>query len=363
MPERAYLVLEDGSIYSGTTFGAPRAAFGEVVFNTAMTGYQEMLTDPSYAGQVLVLTYPLIGNYGISEAAFESRTIQAAGLIVREDCPTPSHSDSTETLDAFLKRHGVPGVAGVDTRALTRRLRNTGVMMGYVAIGEPPETALERLRQLPRYDLIDFVRQVTTEAPYPWQEALASGDRPHIVVLDWGLKHNILRLLHRFGCVTTTVPATTTAKEVLARRPDGIVLSPGPGNPALLEYAISTTRSLLGRMPVLGICLGHQIVGEALGARTFKLKFGHRGANHPVREVATGRVYITAQNHGFAVDPAQLPPSVDVTHLHLNDGTVEGMRSRDLGFLTIQYHAEASPGPWDNTYLFEEFLRLIQGKS
>jgi carbamoyl-phosphate synthase small subunit len=361
MSERAYLVLEDGSIYSGSAIGASRPAFGEVVFNTAMTGYQEMLTDPSYAGQLLVLTYPLIGNYGISKGAFESRGIQAAGLIVREHSTTPSHVDSVETVDEFLRRNGVPGIAGVDTRALTRRIRNAGVMMGSLAIGEPPEAALERLRQLPRYDLIDFVRQVTTEAPYPWQGEQPNQKQPHIVVLDWGLKHNILRLLHHFGCVTTTVPATTPAEEVLARQPDGIVLSPGPGNPALLEYAISTTNSLLGRLPVLGICLGHQIVAEALGARTFKLKFGHRGANHPVRDVTTGRVYITSQNHGFAVDPEQLPPSLEVTHLHLNDGTVEGMRGRDLAVLTIQYHAEASPGPRDNTYIFEEFLKMVQG--
>jgi len=362
VPKDAFLVLEDGSVYSGYAFGAEARAWGEVVFNTSMTGYQEMLTDPSYAGQIVVPTYPLIGNYGINQEDFESRRIQVAGFVVREECPKPSHWQATATLAEFLASQGIPGLAGVDTRALTRRLRLAGVMMGIISYDETPEQALARLRELPRYDSADFVREVTAPQPYQWQPDAHASEPPryHIVALDCGLKFNILRSLRRLGCAVTAVPATASAGDILALKPDGVVLSPGPGDPALLSYVMDTTRGLIGRLPIMGICLGHQMLAWAFGGRTYKLKFGHRGANHPVRDLATGLVHITAQNHGYAVDAESLPPEVEVSHINLNDGTVEGLRHRELPILSIQYHSEASPGPWDNMYLFERFVEMVR---
>lgn len=357
MSKRGYLVLEDGTVFAGEVFGAETSTYGEVVFNTSMTGYQEMLTDPSYAGQILVPTYPLQGNYGVNRGDFESRRIQVAGFVVRQWCPYPSHPRAEMTLDEFLKAYGVPGLAGVDTRALTRRLRTRGVMMGILACDEAPESALARLREVPPYGNVDFVQQVTTRAPSAWP-ALGE-ERWHIVAFDCGLKYNIMRLLNRRGCRVTVVPATSTAEEVLALRPHGVVFSPGPGDPALLDGVVDTAKRLVGRTPILGICLGHQVLARAFGGRTFKLKFGHRGGNHPVRDLTTGRVYITAQNHGYAVDADSLPPDLEVTHINLNDGTVEGLRHRSLPILTIQYHSEASPGPWDNEYLFDRFLEMM----
>ena len=361
MPKKAFLALEDGSVYEGYAFGADASAYGEVVFNTSMTGYQEMLTDPSYAGQLLVSTYPMIGNYGINEEDFESNRIQVAGFIVREECPKPSHWQATSTLDEFLKSQGIPGIAGVDTRALVRHLRSFGVMMGILSSDESPEAALERLETLPRYDATDFVRRVTAEAPYEWQP-LSEEAGPHIVVLDCGLKYNILRSLRHLDCSVTAVPCTTSADEILGLKPDGIVLSPGPGNPAVLDYIVATVRELIGRKPIVGICLGHQLIARAFGAQTFKLKFGHRGANHPVKDLDTGRVYITAQNHGYAVSAGTLRGGLEVSSINLNDGTVEGLRHKDLPILSIQYHSEASPGPLDNMYLFQRFLKLVRGK-
>ena len=336
-----------------------------------MTGYQEMLTDPSFAGQIVVPTYPLIGNYGINERDFESARVQVAGFVVREHSTTPSHSLSTTTLDAFLADQGVTGVSGVDTRAVTRRLRDRGVMMGMIAVDEPPEKALARLRRLPGYDGVDFVQQVTTPQPYDWDQPLHSpSTRPEappadstgrkIVVDDCGLKYNILRELRARGCEVVAMPARATADEIMARRPDGVLLSPGPGDPALLDYAVDTAKQLVGRVPIMGICLGNQVLARAFGARTFKLKFGHRGANHPVRDLATGRVYITAQNHGYAVDPDGLPSEVEVSHVNLNDDTVEGIRHRSLPIMAIQYHSEASPGPLDNEYIFDRFLDMVR---
>ncbi len=359
--KKAILVLEDGSVYEGYSFGADARAYGEVVFNTSMTGYQEMLTDPSYAGQIVVLTYPLIGNYGINAEDFESKRVQVSGFIVREDCPKPSHWQSSGTLDEFLKANGVPGLGGVDTRALTRRLRSAGVMMGTITGDESPGEALARLRSLPRYDDIDFVRKVSTETTYQWEPPSSGGGSAggcHIVVLDCGVKYTILRILSAMGCSLTVVPCTTSAEEVLSLKPDGIVLSPGPGDPAL-EYMEKTVRKLLGQKPIMGICLGHQFLARAFGGKTFKLKFGHRGANHPVLELATGRVHITAQNHGYAVDEKSLPPELEVTHTSLNDGTVEGLRHREIPFLSIQYHSEASPGPQDTVNSFERFLEMV----
>ncbi len=376
MDKKAILVLEDGSAYEGHSFGAETTAHGEVVFSTSMTGYQEMLTDPSYAGQILVPTYPLIGNYGINESDFESRQIQVRGFAVREYCSQPSHWQSTRTLHEFLLVYGIPGVSGIDTRALTRHLRSSGVMMGTLSSEMTIEEALKELKSLPKYDSVNFVRQVSTEKAYEWQSnapatatlfsqslrgASATKQSLKILVIDYGLKYNILRILSQLGCQASAVPYTTSTEDVLALEPDGILLSPGPGDPALLDDITDTVRELIGRKPIMGICLGHQLIGKALGAQTFKLKFGHRGGNHPVRDLATGRVYITAQNHGYALDADTLKGGLEVSHINLNDGTVEGLHHRDLPILSIQYHSEASPGPLDNMYLFERFLEMVGG--
>ena len=294
----AHLVLEDGSVYEGLAFGAQASTHGEVVFSTSMTGYQEMLTDPSFAGQIVVPTYPLIGNYGINERDFESRRVQVAGFAVREHSKSPSHALSTKTLDDFLREQEVTGISGIDTRAVTRRLRTHGVMMGAIAVGEPPQRALDRLRGLPGYGDVDFVQQVTTSKPYEWTQPLpgteAKESRYRVLVDDCGLKYNILRELRTRGCEVAAMPASTTAEEIMAQRPDGVVLSPGPGDPERIDYAVETARGLVGRVPIFGICLGNQVIGRAFGGRTFKLKFGHRGANHPVKDLVTGRVHITA---------------------------------------------------------------------
>jgi carbamoyl-phosphate synthase small subunit len=382
MAKKAILVLEDGSVYEGYSFGAETTTHGEVVFSTSMTGYQEMLTDPSYAGQILVPTYPLIGNYGINESDFESRQIQVRGFAVREYCSQPSHWQSARTVHEFLLAYGIPGISGIDTRALTRRLRSSGVMMGIITSEMAAEEASKELKSLPKYDFTDFVHQVSTEKAYEWQSnapanmtlpcqslrGLSRAKRGNstkqslkILVIDYGLKYNILRILSQLGCQASAIPCTASAEDVLALNPDGIVLSPGPGDPALLDGIADTVKELIGRKPIMGICLGHQLVGKALGAQTFKLKFGHRGGNHPVRDLATGRVYITAQNHGYALDADTLKGGLEVSHINLNDGTVEGLHHRDLPILSIQYHSEASPGPLDNMYLFERFLEMVRG--
>jgi carbamoyl-phosphate synthase small subunit len=374
MAKEAILVLEDGSVFEGNSFGTETTTFGEVVFDTSMTGYQEMLTDPSFAGQILVPTYPLIGNYGINETDFESKQIQVRGLAVREYCPQPSHWQSTHTLHEFLLAYGIPGISRIDTRALTRHLRSEGAMMGMLTSEMTVEEALRELRTLPRYDSVDFVHQVSTEKSYRWQSSVpatatlpslslrgaSATKQSHVVVIDYGLKYNILRILSRFGCQVTAIPCTTSPEDILSLNPDGIVLSPGPGDPALLDDITETVAKLIGQKPIMGICLGHQLIGKALGAETFKLKFGHRGGNHPVRDLATSRVYITAQNHGYAIDAHTLKGGLEVSHINLNDGTVEGLRHQDLPILSIQYHSEASPGPLDNMYLFERFLQMVR---
>jgi len=376
MSKKAILVLEDGSAYEGHSFGARSTTYGEVVFDTSMTGYQEMLTDPSFAGQILVPTYPLIGNYGINESDFESRQIQVRGFVVREYCLQPSHWQSTRTLHEFLLAYGIPGISGIDTRALTRHLRLQGAMMGMVTSEMTVEEASEELKTLPRYDSVNFVHQVSTEKIYEWQSTMpaiatqpslslrgaSATKQSHILVIDYGLKYNILRILSQLGCQATIIPCTASAKDVLSLNPDGILLSPGPGDPALLDDIADTVRNLIGKKPIMGICLGHQLIGKALGAKTFKLKFGHRGGNHPVRDLASGRVYITAQNHGYAIDADTLKGGLEVSHINLNDGTVEGLRHRDLPILSIQYHSEASPGPLDNMYLFQRFLEMVRGE-
>ncbi len=372
MADKAYLVLSDGTTFEGFSFGAPGHVSGEVVFNTSMTGYQEILTDPSYGGQIVTMTYPMIGNYGVNENDFESRAVQVRGFVVREHCESPSHWLMTSTLGEFLAKRNIPGIQGIDTRALTRRLRTEGVMMGTITTDESAGAALERLRDQPTYGEENLVRVVTTVAPYGWEgrpvmRARTEGKK-HIVVVDFGLKYNILRILADKGCAVTAVPASVGIEQLLSLRPDGVLMSPGPGDPALLDYAVRLGEGLLeaktpdGKpLPTFGICLGHQILSRALGADTFKLKFGHRGANHPVQETESGRVHITSQNHGYAVDGSRLHKDAEVTHISLNDGTVEGMRHKKLPVLSIQYHSEASPGPQDNMYMFDRFLDLVNG--
>jgi len=362
VPKEAILVLEDGSVYEGHSFGTDVEGYGEVVFNTSMTGYQEMLTDPSYSGQIVALTYPLIGNYGINLEDFESQRIQVSGFVVREYCDKPSHWKSTSTLAEFLGGAGVPGIGGVESRALTRHLRSAGVMMGMITTEMTSDEAIKRLKEKPRYDEVDFVKGVSTSETYEWNppSELGQQSRHHVVVVDCGLKCNILRILQGMGCRLTVVPCTTSAEEILAFNPDGILLSPGPGDPALLDYVVGTVRKLVGRKPIMGICLGLQLIGRAFGAETFKLKFGHRGPNHPVRELETGRVYITSQNHGYAIKPDTIRSGLEVSHINLNDGTVEGLRHRELPIFAIQYHSEASPGPQDNVYLFKKFVEMLE---
>ena len=365
MTQKAILVLEDGTVYEGDTFGTEADAYGEVVFNTSMTGYQEILTDPSYAGQIVVPTYPLIGNYGINSEDSESKKIQVRGFVVREECLEPNHYLSEKTIDEFLTDYHTPGICGVDTRAITHRLRSAGVMMGIITSDKTPDEALNKLRTLPAYSSVDYVSQVSTEAPYQWPldpKEKAPKALHKIVILDCGLKYNILRILSRLGCSVTTVPSTMPAEELLKLEPDGIILSPGPGDPELLDNITDMVKGLIGKKPMMGICLGSQLISRAFGAKTFKLKFGHHGGNHPVKDLADGRVHIPAQNHGYATDPDTLKNGLEVSHINLNDNTVEGLRHKELPIFSIQYHSEASPGPLDNTYLFEKFLKMVRGE-
>ncbi|MHB8172061.1 MAG: glutamine-hydrolyzing carbamoyl-phosphate synthase small subunit [Thermincolia bacterium] len=353
---KGYLVLEDGTIFTGRAFGAIGETLGEVVFNTGMTGYQEILTDPSYCGQIVTMTYPLIGNYGINEEDFESKNPFVRGFVVREHCSKPSNWRSNNTLEDYLEQNGIMGLAGVDTRALTRRLRNAGAMKGMLTTNEEEVAQLvAKVQTSPGVFGPELVKQVTTSEVYH-----LPGDGPRVVVLDLGAKENIIRSLKSYDCDLTVVPASTTLQEILSLNPQGIMLSNGPGDPNDVPYAIDTVAQLLDKIPVFGICLGHQIIGLALGGSTYKLKFGHRGSNHPVQDLRTGRVYITAQNHGFAIDKESLKgKDVEITHLNLNDGTIEGIRHRKLPVFSVQYHPEAAPGPEDSGYLFGEFLRSM----
>ena len=369
----AVLVLRDGRVFRGRALGAVGEASGEVIFNTAMTGYQEILTDPSYRGQIVMMTYPLIGNYGVNPEDVESRRPWANGFIVKEASPIASSFRASMGLDEYLAAHGIVGLQGIDTRALTRHLRDHGAQDGIVSSVEPdPARLLERARALPGLVGRDLVAEVTTEAPFAWAEGgweLGRGyvapvaPRFRVVAYDCGAKWNILRQLRMAGCDVTVVPAATPAAEILERRPDGLFLSNGPGDPEGVPYLVASVRALLWRLPIFGICLGHQILGLAGGGRTYKLPFGHHGANHPVKDLATGKVEITAQNHGFAVAPDSLAAhGWEPTHVNLNDGTCEGLRHREWPVFSVQYHPEASPGPHDASYLFHRFTDLLARK-
>jgi carbamoyl-phosphate synthase small subunit len=366
----AKLALEDGTVYTGRGFGARGEAVGEVVFNTSMTGYQEVLTDPSYRGQIVTMTYPLIGNYGVNEEDTESLHPQVEGFIVRELSRQSSNFRSRGTLDAYLAGHNVVGMEGIDTRALVRRLRVGGTMTGVLSSTSLDDAALvHKARTGPGMLGRDLVREVVPGKGFNWDKGFTSAFagqvlpmRPashHVVAIDYGMKWNILRCLVQIGCRVSVVPGTAAPGEILALRPDGIFLSNGPGDPSAVGYAVETIRQLAGKKPMFGICLGHQLLGLALGAKTFKLRFGHRGANQPVLNQRTQRVEITTQNHGFAIDADKLPADLEPTHINLNDRTLEGMRHRRWPIFSVQYHPEASAGPHDSSYLFEEFQKLM----
>jgi carbamoyl-phosphate synthase small subunit len=366
----AKLALEDGTVYTGRAFGAPGETIGEVVFNTSLTGYQEVLTDPSYTGQIVTMTYPLIGNYGTTAEDAESNAVRVAGFVVRELTAVPSNFRNGRDLDTFLKDGRVTGIEGIDTRALVRRLRVRGAMTGILSTTDLDDASLvAKAKAAPGMEGQDLVRAVVPKRVTKWDKGFgqfadhimpARKATKHVVAIDYGMKWNILRCLTQVGCDVTVVPGTATAAEVLKHNPDGIFLSNGPGDPAAVGYAIETVKGLLdANKPIFGICLGHQLLGLAYGAKTFKLKFGHRGANQPVLNRRTGAVEITTQNHGFAVDPATLPKGVIASHVNLNDQTCEGMRHESKPVFSVQYHPEAAAGPHDSTYLFEEFKRMM----
>ncbi len=376
---KAILALEDGVHFFGESFGVTGSSTGEICFNTSMTGYQEVLTDPSYRGQIVAMTYPLIGNYGVNEEDNESTQPHVRGFVVGELCKTPSNWRSGASLDEYLRKWNLIGIEGVDTRRLTKHLRTRGAMRAFLSteVLDPAEATARAAGSAPM-EGSDYVREVSTEKGYVWDPSstesrdwvLPNGSHDidtslppakyRIVAYDFGIKYNILRRLRQEGFAVEVVNARTTAEEVLARNPDGVFLSNGPGDPAALDYIHAETRQLTGKKPIFAICLGHQILGHAFGGKTFKLKFGHRGGNQPVKDLRSGKVAITSQNHGFAVDADSLPSNVEVTHINLNDGTVEGLRHRDAPVFSVQYHPEAAPGPNDAKYFFHEFAALIE---
>ena len=366
----AKLALEDGAVYTGRAFGAAGERFGEVVFNTSMTGYQEVLTDPSYKGQIVTMTYPHIGNYGVTREDEESRRPQVEGFVVRELARHPSSFRSHQSLPDYLIENGIPGIEGIDTRALVRRLRVRGAMSGVLSTTDLDDASLvHKARTGPNMIGRDLVKEVVPEKAFEWDEGqthpltkhvlAARPIRHHVVAIDYGMKWNIPRYLVQVGCKVTVVPGTASAADVLRHKPDGVFLSNGPGDPAAVGYAVDTINGLVGKAPIFGICLGHQLLAIALGAKTFKLKFGHRGANQPVLNSATGQVEITTQNHGFAVAIDSLPTDLEPTHINLNDHTLEGMRHKRLPAFSVQYHPESSAGPHDSAYLFEDFCKLM----
>lgn len=367
---KAVLLLEDGTVFEGRSFGARGQKCGEVVFNTSMTGYQEILTDPSYNEQIITMTYPLIGNVGTNKADWESRKVFARGLVVKENCDYPSNWRNTELLSRLLNRNGVVGLEGIDTRKLAKHIRTRGAMKGIISSTELSIAKLkEKLKEYPGLVGRDIVKDVTIKKPYVWDKGVINvlgrnqvtcEKQYKVVAFDYGIKQNILRLLCSHGCGVYVVPADTPPKEVFARKPDGVFLSNGPGDPAAVKYAIETVKELLGAVPIFGICLGHQILALALGAKTYKLKFGHRGANQPVKNLRTGKIEITSQNHGFCVDIDSVDKrEVELTHINLNDNTLEGIRCKKLPAFSVQYHPEASPGPHDSNYLFATFTKLM----
>lgn len=384
---KCILALEDGRYFEGESFGALGKCSGEACFNTSMTGYQEVLTDPSYRGQIVAMTYPLIGNYGINALDNESSAPHVRGFVVEEACEIPRSWRSEQSLDAYLKEWNIPGIQGIDTRALTKHLRERGAMRAVLTTDAiSPTEAVQRAAESPSMEGMDYVKEVTTDVGYRWDAddknsaawvqrngvtdcEVPVGDnafaplapaRYHLVAYDFGIKHNILRRLRQSGFTVDVVNSRTSAADVLAKKPDGVFLSNGPGDPAALDYIHKEIRELVTAVPIFAICLGHQILGHAFGGKTFKLKFGHRGGNQPVKDLRTGAVAITAQNHGFAVDADSLPSNVEVTHVNLNDGTVEGLRHRDYPVFSVQYHPEAAPGPNDARYFFDEFASVIE---
>ncbi|MBI1804338.1 MAG: glutamine-hydrolyzing carbamoyl-phosphate synthase small subunit [Ignavibacteriae bacterium] len=375
----AKLALENGIILSGESFGADGEVTGEVVFNTSMTGYQEILTDPSYCGQIVTMTYPLIGNYGVNLDDVESSSPQVSGFVVREYSEYPSNFRSKESLGSYLKKHHIMAIQDIDTRMLTKIIRDAGAMRAILStIDLDDKSLLDKVRRSPQMAGLDLTRKVTCLKPYEWghidttpfalpphiDHKLVNGHRFTVVVYDYGVKRNILRRLISYGCRLTVVPSDFAAEDVLAMNPDGIFLSNGPGDPEAVHYAIENIRKLIDKKPIFGICLGHQLLALALGGKTFKLKFGHRGANHPVKNLLTKAIEITSQNHGFAVDPGSLRASeIELTHVNLNDGTNEGFRHRELPVFCVQYHPEASPGPHDSDYLFRQFIALMKEHS
>ncbi len=370
--KKATLVIEDGSVFEGLSFGAEGEAYGEVVFNTSITGYQEILTDPSYNGQIVAMTYPEIGNYGVNPEDVESRKPFLRGFVVKEYWRDPSNWRSRGSLGSYLSENGVVGIEGVDTRSLTKLIRSKGAQKAVISSTESdPRKLLKKVRSSQGIVGIDLVTEVSCDNPYKWsegsglwrpaaEEAAGEGKRYRVVAYDYGLKRNILRKLVDHGCDVSIVPSRTPPHEILSMEPDGIFLSNGPGDPAAVAYAVESVRTLIGKKPIFGICLGHQILGLAMGGTTYKLKFGHRGANQPVKNLKTGKVEITSQNHGFAVDADSLGGDVEITHINLNDNTVEGLRHREHPVFSVQYHPEASPGPHDSSYLFAEFIEMME---
>ncbi|MEM7007852.1 MAG: glutamine-hydrolyzing carbamoyl-phosphate synthase small subunit [Thermodesulfobacteriota bacterium] len=371
--KKALLVLEDGSVFEGYGFGAQGEVFGEVVFNTSMTGYQEILTDPSYNGQIVTMTYPQIGNYGVNEEDVESRRPFLKGFVVKEYWRTPSNWRSQGDLESYLDNYGIVGIEGIDTRALTKLIRSKGAQKAVISTEDlDSKSLLKKVHQSDGIVGIDLVTEVSCEDPYKWDEgpfkweddlSEVADPKFKVVAYDFGIKQNILRKLTEHGCDVTVVPSRTPPNEILALEPDGIFLSNGPGDPSAVAYAVESVRTLVGKKPIFGICLGHQILSLAMGAKTYKLKFGHRGANQPVKQLSSGKVEITSQNHGFAVDTQTISDDVEVTHINLNDDTIEGIKHKKHPAFSVQYHPEASPGPHDASYLFEEFIKLMKGDS